>query len=113
MKQIPPIAPSSPLKQWPDAMSSVFRTIESPTGKLTLVANGDKLAAVLQAHDDCSRARMGEMAEDAGSPVLLEIARQLNEFFAGRHRQFELEMGLRCNPVPARHVDEAAGHSLR
>jgi methylated-DNA-[protein]-cysteine S-methyltransferase len=68
--------------------------VNSPVGKLTLVATDDGLAAILWANDRPGRVRLPIVAEDNGHPVLLETARQLDEYFAGRRTTFELPLDL-------------------
>jgi len=73
-------------------MSYVCKTMDSPLGRLTLVARGERLAAILWENDKPTRVRLGEMREDAASAVLLDTERQLNEYFAGRRQSFALEL---------------------
>lgn len=73
-------------------MSYVYKTMASPLGQLTLVGRGDKLAAILWENDKPTRVKLGELTEQAGSAVLLETERQLNEYFAGQRKQFEIEL---------------------
>jgi methylated-DNA-[protein]-cysteine S-methyltransferase len=65
--------------------------MDSPVGKLTLVAKESKLSAILWENDRPDRVRLGELQERNDSPVLLETERQLNEYFAGERTRFELE----------------------
>jgi len=73
-------------------MTHTFKTIDSPVGKLTLVASGPKLAAILWEHDKPGRVCLGPMQESPQEPILLEAARQLQEYFAGTRTHFELEL---------------------
>jgi methylated-DNA-[protein]-cysteine S-methyltransferase len=73
-------------------MSYAYKAIDSPVGKLTLVANGSKLSAVLWENDRPDRVRLGPMREEEDNPVLAETERQLNEYFAGKRNCFELEL---------------------
>lgn len=73
-------------------MSYVYTTMKSPVGPLTLVAGEQGLAAVLWENDDTSRLRMGATIMDARHPVLKLAQLQLNEYFAGRRRQFTLKL---------------------
>lgn len=73
-------------------MSSAFSFMQSPVGTLTLVARGDSLAAVLWEQERENRVRLGELHRDDGHPTLREAARQLNEYFAGSRRGFELPL---------------------
>lgn len=73
-------------------MSPVYKKIDSPVGKLTLVANGARLAAILWENDRPNRVRLGAMEEDAANPVLLETQRQLEEYFAGARECFDIAL---------------------
>jgi methylated-DNA-[protein]-cysteine S-methyltransferase len=73
-------------------MSVAYKMIASPVGKLTLVANGLKLCAILWENDKPDRVRTGPMNEDNHHPVLIETERQLNEYFAGKRDRFALEL---------------------
>ena len=69
-------------------MAYVYTTMKSPVGELTLVGRGERLAAILWENDKPTRVRLGEMSPDPDSPVLRETERQLNEYFAGKRKQF-------------------------
>jgi methylated-DNA-[protein]-cysteine S-methyltransferase len=73
-------------------MSYVYKIMNSPIGKLKLVANGSKLSAILWEHDKPNRVRLGPMDEEKDNPILAETERQLNEYFAGKRNYFELEL---------------------
>jgi methylated-DNA-[protein]-cysteine S-methyltransferase len=75
-------------------MSYEYKAMDSPVGKLKLVANGSKLSAILWENDKPNRVlvRLGAMHEAEGNPVLVETERQLNEYFAGKRSRFELEL---------------------
>ena len=73
-------------------MTRTFRKLASPVGVLTLVASGQGLAAVLWEKDDPARVRLGPLAEGRGHPVLEEAARQLDGYFAGARRAFDLPL---------------------
>jgi methylated-DNA-[protein]-cysteine S-methyltransferase len=66
--------------------------MDSPVGKLMLVANGSKLSAILWENDKPERVRLGPMREEQGNPVLVEAERQLSEYFAGERSCFKLEL---------------------
>ena len=70
----------------------VYKWVDSPVGRLKLVATGDGLAAILWAADPPGRVRMKLDGEDARHPVLAEAERQLAEYFAGRRRTFDLKL---------------------
>jgi methylated-DNA-[protein]-cysteine S-methyltransferase len=73
-------------------MSYAYKMMNSPVGKLTLVAKASRLTAILWENDKPDRVRLGPMREENNSPVLLETERQLNEYFAGKRNGFELEL---------------------
>jgi methylated-DNA-[protein]-cysteine S-methyltransferase len=73
-------------------MSYEYKVMDSPVGKLKLVTNGSKLAAILWENDKPNRVRLGAMLEAEGNPVLVETERQLHEYFAGKRNRFELEL---------------------
>jgi methylated-DNA-[protein]-cysteine S-methyltransferase len=70
----------------------VYKTIASPVGRLKLVASDEGLAAILWENDNPRRVRLGSPAEDASHPVLLEVERQLNEYFAGGRNAFSVRL---------------------
>jgi methylated-DNA-[protein]-cysteine S-methyltransferase len=78
-------------------MSLVCKFIDSPVGRLKLVASRDGLVAILWGRDKPSQAdvELGEMQRDDGDRVLMETERQLNEYFAGERREFSLRLDMR------------------
>ena len=75
-------------------MTHAFRLMASPVGQLKLVAHGNSLAAILWEHDKPDRVRLAPMLEDANRSVLVETARQLDEYFAGTRRVFDLPLSF-------------------
>ena len=73
-------------------MKLSYMYLASPVGQLRLVANEQALVAVLWENENPKRVRLAELLEEAQHPVLLETARQLNEYFAGQRRQFDLPL---------------------
>lgn len=73
-------------------MKLSYMHLTSPVGQLKLVANAQALVAVLWENENPKRVRLAELLEEAQHPVLLETARQLNEYFAGQRRQFDLPL---------------------
>jgi methylated-DNA-[protein]-cysteine S-methyltransferase len=73
-------------------MSFEFKVVASPVGLLKLVARNDKLVAILWENDRPNRVKLGEMREVDDSPVLVEAAQQLAEYFAGERTKFELDI---------------------
>ena len=72
----------------------VYKWMDSPVGRLKLVATDDGLAAILWAKDRPRRVPLEIEAEDARHAVLVEAERQLGEYFAGRRKRFELALDL-------------------
>jgi methylated-DNA-[protein]-cysteine S-methyltransferase len=73
-------------------MSFEFKVMESPVGKLKLVARDNKLVAILWENDRPNRVKLGDMREVDDNPVLVETARQLDEYFAGKRTRFDLDI---------------------
>jgi len=78
--------------------------VDSPVGKLTLLARGSGLCAILWPDDKPGRVRIGAPVPHAGSAILIETARQLAEYFAGSRTRFALELDL-----PARRFKKRYG----
>jgi methylated-DNA-[protein]-cysteine S-methyltransferase len=76
----------------------VYKRMPSPVGMLTLVAADDGLAAILWENDRPRRVPVNLEAEENGHPVLVETERQLEEYFAGRRKQFALKMNVSGTP---------------
>jgi methylated-DNA-[protein]-cysteine S-methyltransferase len=68
------------------------KIIESPAGSLKLVACDDGLAAVLWENDSPLRVRLNIGAEHENHAVLVETERQLQEYFAGGRKTFDLKL---------------------
>lgn len=73
-------------------MMYAYKLMESPVGQLKLVANGERLAAILWENDKPNRVRVGELVEANDRAVLIETERQLNEYFAGARHEFDLAL---------------------
>jgi methylated-DNA-[protein]-cysteine S-methyltransferase len=76
-------------------MSLYYKEIDSPVGKLKLVASAKGLVAILWHNDRPKRVPLGEMVEEPGQKVLVETEKQLTEYFAGERREFELPLDMR------------------
>lgn len=64
-----------------------YKIIDTPIGKLRLVSNG---AALLRVEFQGQHGRDGVNRND---PVLAQACRQLEEYFAGQRRHFDLPLG--------------------
>lgn len=76
-------------------MNHVYKVIDSPVGKLKLVATDGGLAAILWDRDDPRRVPLGACEECPENPVLVEAERQLREYFDGQRTTFSLPLHFR------------------
>jgi methylated-DNA-[protein]-cysteine S-methyltransferase len=76
-------------------MSLAYKMIDSPVGKLKLVASDQGLVAILWQNDKPTRVRLNELTEDARHPLLLETERQLGEYFAAKRKTFSVPLDMR------------------
>jgi len=76
-------------------VSLAYKTIESPIGKLKLVASDKGLVAILWEKDSPRRVRLDELVADEQHPVLVETARQLGQYFAGKRKTFSIALDMR------------------
>ena len=79
-----------------------FKEIDSPVGRLKLVAIEAGLAAILWEHENPRRLRLGDAVGDDRHSVLLETERQLKEYFAGRRKRFDLKLDFAGTPFQCR-----------
>lgn len=73
-------------------MGYAFKTMKSPVGDLKLVASEKGLAAILWPNDDPKRVRLAPLVEQLNHPVLAETERQLEDYFKGKRRSFDLPL---------------------
>src|SRR6476646_9612253 len=76
----------------------VRRWLNSPVGRLTLVASDCGLAAVLWENDRPHRVRLDVDSDEDGHQVLVDAARQLTEYFDRRRRVFDLPLDPQGTP---------------
>jgi methylated-DNA-[protein]-cysteine S-methyltransferase len=72
----------------------VYKMVDSPIGRLTLVASDEGLAGILWENDRPHRVRLDIEAEDKRHPVLIETERQLKEYFIGQRKNFDVKLDL-------------------
>ena len=77
------------------AVNYAFKVIDSPVGKLKLVASAAGLAAILWEHDDPRRVPLDACEEAPEHPVLVETQRQLREYFEGERTSFSLALDFK------------------
>lgn len=82
-----------------------YTIVPSPVGKLRLVGGDRGLAEVCWESKRSSVACL-DATEDPHHPVLLEAARQLDQYFTGRRKEFELQLEFRGTDFQKRVWDE-------
>lgn len=75
-------------------MSLAYKIVESPVGKLKVIASDKGLVAILWENDKPSRVRLGEVTDNSQHPVLLKAEKQLAEYFAGKRKQFSVALDM-------------------
>jgi methylated-DNA-[protein]-cysteine S-methyltransferase len=70
----------------------VCKWLDSPVGRLKLVATDRGLAGVLWENERRNRVRFNAPVEDASDAVLVDAERQLIEYFGGRRTAFSLRL---------------------
>lgn len=73
-------------------MQLSYIEMDSPVGRLKLVAHDQALVAVLWENENPKRVRLAELMEQPQHPILLATQQQLNEYFAGTRQQFNLPL---------------------
>ncbi len=73
-------------------MALFYKEIESPVGKLKLVASANALVAVLWPREAPNRIRLDAAALAPQQAILLETERQLAEYFSGARTEFDLPL---------------------
>ncbi|WP_213771912.1 methylated-DNA--[protein]-cysteine S-methyltransferase [Bradyrhizobium sp. dw_78] len=69
--------------------------IDSPLGRLKLIASEKGLAAVLWENDDPRRVRLGPLTPDPDNRLLKQAEKQLNAYFKGRLKQFTVPLDFK------------------
>lgn len=73
-------------------MMLFYKEVESPVGKLKLVASANALVAILWERERPNRIKLAMAKSDPQQPILLETERQLEEYFAGTRNEFNLPL---------------------
>jgi methylated-DNA-[protein]-cysteine S-methyltransferase len=72
----------------------VYKMMDSPIGRLKLVATEEGLAGILWENDRPRRVRLDIEAEDNRHPVLIETERQLKQYFIRQRKEFDVKLDL-------------------
>ena len=73
-------------------MTLFYKEMDSPVGKLKLVASANGLAAVLWEQERPNRVKLDIMNLAPHHPILVETERQLTEYFLGTRTKFDLPL---------------------
>jgi methylated-DNA-[protein]-cysteine S-methyltransferase len=73
-------------------MTLFCKEMESPVGKLKLVASTNALHAILWERERPNRVKLGPLKLDPQQPILIETERQLREYFVGTRKEFDLPL---------------------
>lgn len=73
-------------------MQLSYLFLDSPVGRLQLVAHETALVAVIWENENPNRVRLAELIEDPQHPILLKTVQQLNEYFQGKRQKFDLPL---------------------
>lgn len=73
-------------------MMLFYKEMESPVGKLKLVASADALVAILWERERPNRIKLAMLKSAPQQPILVETERQLGEYFAGARKEFHLPL---------------------
>ena len=76
-------------------MTLATMVLPSPVGDLTLVASDRGLVAVLWPDDDPGRVRLEASTQQPDHPILAQAASQLDDYFNGTRRSFDLPLDFR------------------
>jgi methylated-DNA-[protein]-cysteine S-methyltransferase len=76
-------------------MSLSYKFFHSPIGRLKLVASEIGLVAILWEKDSPRRVRLEELVENAHQSILLQTGGELEEYFAGKRKEFSVPLDMR------------------
>jgi methylated-DNA-[protein]-cysteine S-methyltransferase len=76
-------------------MGLSFKFVQSPLGRLKLVASDKGLAAILWENDSPERVPLNDLVQDPNHPILLEAERQLKQYLTGNRQQFSIPLDIR------------------
>ena len=75
-------------------MACYSKSVDSPIGRLKLVATEHTLVGILWEVDRPNRVRLGELLAAQANPAIDAAEQQLAEYFAGQRERFELQLAF-------------------
>jgi methylated-DNA-[protein]-cysteine S-methyltransferase len=75
-------------------MSLAYKMMESPVGRLKLVASDKGLAAILWEKHRIHQVCRMKMVKDEENPILVRTEQELKEYFAGRRKTFSVALDM-------------------
>jgi methylated-DNA-[protein]-cysteine S-methyltransferase len=73
-------------------MDYYFKIIDSPVGKLKLFAGNEALVGILWEREKPNRTHIESSVEKIDHPILVETEKQLNEYFNGERKEFDIKL---------------------
>jgi methylated-DNA-[protein]-cysteine S-methyltransferase len=86
------IMKTSEKPEQPQMVANRHKYIDTPVGNLTLVAGVNGLLAILWETEKPERVRLSLGVEVPDDALLLEVERQLNEYFSGTRTEFDVPL---------------------
>ena len=75
-----------------------YKIINSPVGLLKIVVKNQTLVAILWDNEKIGRVRLDQMVEDKNDSFILEVEKQLNEYFCCHRKRFDLSIETEGTP---------------
>jgi methylated-DNA-[protein]-cysteine S-methyltransferase len=76
-------------------MNLAYKFVQSPVGKLKLVASDKGLTAILWENDNPRRVPLKNLVQHDEHPVLALVESQLKEYFGGSRQTFDIPLDMR------------------
>jgi methylated-DNA-[protein]-cysteine S-methyltransferase len=73
-------------------MKLAMQYMDSPVGRLRLIANEKAMVAVLWENEQPKRIQLAELVVEPEHPVLLQVRQQLEEYFEGNRQRFDIPL---------------------
>ena len=71
-----------------------FKLMRTPVGTLKIVISDSALVAILWDNEKPNRVILDQMDEDFNNPLLLKVEKQLQEYFNGQRKAFDVPLGM-------------------